>query len=155
MIILFLIKIVVSLSMSPSDDSFISGSYDGTVRMWDLRANTCQGLLRMRDDKTNLLGHAVATSFDPEGLIFAVAMGNNLIKLYDIKSFDKGPFSTFAVRHDKELQWRNMSFSNDGKYILLSAPGQGIIVINSFTGNLVCIFLNFIPTSFLILMLQR
>lgn len=33
---------VVSLCMSPVNDSFMSGSLDHTVRMWDLRVNACQ-----------------------------------------------------------------------------------------------------------------
>lgn len=33
---------VVSLAMSPVDDMFLSGSLDGTVRLWDLRVNPCQ-----------------------------------------------------------------------------------------------------------------
>jgi WD40 repeat protein len=33
---------VVSLEMSPVDDTFISGALDGTVRLWDLRTNVCQ-----------------------------------------------------------------------------------------------------------------
>ncbi|CAF1861023.1 unnamed protein product [Brassica oleracea var. botrytis] len=34
---------VVSLCMSPINDSFMSGSLDGSVRLWDLRVNACQG----------------------------------------------------------------------------------------------------------------
>ena len=33
---------VVALSMSPVDDTFISGSLDKTIRIWDLRAQNCQ-----------------------------------------------------------------------------------------------------------------
>lgn len=33
---------VVSLCMSPVNDSFMSGSVDHTVRIWDLRVNACQ-----------------------------------------------------------------------------------------------------------------
>lgn len=33
---------VVSLCMSPVNDSFMSGSLDHTVRIWDLRVNACQ-----------------------------------------------------------------------------------------------------------------
>lgn len=33
---------IVSLCMSPINDSFMSGSLDHSVRIWDLRVNTCQ-----------------------------------------------------------------------------------------------------------------
>jgi COMPASS component SWD2 len=33
---------VVCLAMSPIDDTFISSSLDGTVRMWDLRESNCK-----------------------------------------------------------------------------------------------------------------
>lgn len=42
----------------------------------------------------NLAGRPVA-AFDPEGLIFAVGISSESVKLYDLRSFDKGPFSSF------------------------------------------------------------
>lgn len=37
---------VVSLSVSPVDDTMISGSLDRTVRLWDLRSPDCVGLMQ-------------------------------------------------------------------------------------------------------------
>lgn len=31
-------------------------------------------------------------AFDPEGLIFAAGLNSESLKLYDLRSFDKGPF---------------------------------------------------------------
>ena len=81
-------KKVTCLSMSPTEDLFISGSLDRTLRLWDVRSNNCQGLM-------NLPSRPVA-AFDPDGLIFGVGMDSNVIKLYDLRTFDKGPFSTFT-----------------------------------------------------------
>jgi COMPASS component SWD2 len=72
---------VTTLCMSPTDDTFLSGSADKTLRLWDLRSPNCQGLM-------HLLGRPVA-AFDPEGLIFAAGVNNESVKLYDLRSFDK------------------------------------------------------------------
>lgn len=55
---------VVTLCMSPVDDTFLSGSLDKTIRLWDLRSPNCQGLM-------HLVGRPVA-AFDPEGKYFLV-----------------------------------------------------------------------------------
>jgi WD40 repeat protein len=67
--------------MSPVDDTFLSASLDSTVRLWDLRTNACQGLIRRT-------GRA-SVAYDAQGLIFAVATSNNAVKLYDLRSFEK------------------------------------------------------------------
>ena len=45
----------------------------------------------------SLAGRPVA-AFDPEGLIFAVGINSESVKLYDLRSFDKGPFSSFKFQ---------------------------------------------------------
>ena len=106
-------KRVVTLCMNPTDDSFLSGSLDKSIRLWDIRYATvwkfqkfsvtqilreivlfrssyCQGFM-------SLAGRPVA-AFDPEGLIFAVGINSESVKLYDLRSFDKGPFSSFKFQ---------------------------------------------------------
>ena len=34
--------------MSPADDTFMSGSADNTVRLWDLRSPTCSGIMHVQ-----------------------------------------------------------------------------------------------------------
>ncbi|XP_059099380.1 WD repeat-containing protein 82-like [Tigriopus californicus] len=120
-------KKVVALCMSPTDDSFLSGSTDKTVRLWDLRSPTCQGLM-------HLAGRPVA-AFDPEGLIFAAGINSESVKLYDLRSFDKGPFSSFKFNVDKDIEWTGLKFSPDGKSILVSTNGSFIRLIDSFGGS--------------------
>jgi len=118
---------VVSLAMSPREDMFISASLDNTVRLWDLNSNTCQGLLRRKGRP--------CVSFDPQGLIFAVATAVNIVKLYDLRSYDKGPFSSFQINANP-VEWSALKFSNDGKYLLLSTINSVIFLVDAFTGEL-------------------
>ena len=34
-----------------------------------------------------------------QGLVFCVAIDSGIMKLYDARSFEKGPFTTFTVRN--------------------------------------------------------
>jgi len=117
---------VVSLAMSPLDDTFISGSLDDTIRLWDLRSSQCAGLLRRKGRP--------CVSFDPQGLVFAAGIDNNSIKLYDLRSYDKGPFATFHVDYPTIVDWHTMKFSNDGKFILVTTQENVIFLLDAFTG---------------------
>ena len=72
---------VTSLSLSPKDDSFISASKDGTVRLWETTSNSCCGLLR--GVKPNSV-----VGFDPEGKVFGVGNGMDTVKLFDLRFLD-------------------------------------------------------------------
>ncbi len=67
-----------------------------------------------------LAGRPVA-AFDPEGLIFAAGINSESVKLYDLRSFDKGPFSSFKLNskffrsleyYYNQRSYRNASFYN-------------------------------------------
>ncbi|KAI6170995.1 hypothetical protein M3Y97_01093700 [Aphelenchoides bicaudatus] len=124
-------KPVVTLRMSPTEEMFLSGGTDNTIRLWDLRVSTCQGVM-------NLPSLPIAC-FDSEGLIFAVGMNSDSIKLYDVRTFDKktGPFATFSIEIDADLQanWTNMAFSPDGRTILVMTSGEVMHLIDAFTGE--------------------
>jgi len=128
-------KKVVTLCMSPIDDKFLSGSLDQTIRLWDLRHPVCLGLM-------HLPGRPVA-NFDPEGLIFAAGISSETIKLYDLRSFEKGPFSNFKITkdmRDQNIEWTGLKFSPDGKTILVSTNGSMIKLIDAFNGNVLQTF---------------
>ncbi|CAK8687771.1 WD repeat-containing protein 82-like [Clavelina lepadiformis] len=132
-------KRVVCLCMSPVDDTFLSGSLDKTIRLWDLRSQNCQGIMHMP-------GRPVA-SFDPEGLIFAAGINSEMIKLYDLRSFDKGPFTTFRLQQDKDCDWTGLKFSPDGKLILISTNGAVTRLIDAFHGQPLQSFMGHLNTK--------
>lgn len=121
-------KKVVTLCMSPLDDLFLSGSMDKTIRLWDLKSSNCQGLMQ--------LASRPIAAFDPEGLIFAAGIGNDVIKLYDLRSYDKGPFATFSI-NDSSLgfEWTGMKFSPDGRSILIMTNGPFLRMVDAYNGN--------------------
>ena len=45
---------MVSLSVSPVDDTILSGSLDRTARLWDLRAPDCLGLMQCQVTLINM-----------------------------------------------------------------------------------------------------
>ena len=121
-------KRVVTMAMNPADETFLSGSMDKSIRLWDFRSNHCQGLMK-------LAGRPVA-AFDPDGLIFAAGINSESVKLYDLRSFDKGPFSSFRLQADsKEIEWTGLKFSPDGKSIVISTNGSVIKLIDSYNGS--------------------
>ena len=71
-----------------------------------------------------------------QGLIFGAGVTSEMIKLYDLRSFDKGPFSTFQLPKEKDCEWTGLKFSADGKTIMLTTNGNIIRLIDAFTGQL-------------------
>ncbi|VDK51616.1 unnamed protein product [Anisakis simplex] len=150
-------KKVVTLCMSPLDDMFLSGSLDKTIRLWDLRMQSCQnktgnigttlGCMQASDIALGFMNNAKGlmhvpsrpvAAFDPEGLIFAAGINSDTIKLYDLRSFDKGPFMTFKVESDsKEGDWTGLKFSPDGKMIMLTTNAACVTLLDAFKGTLI------------------
>ena len=58
-------------------------------------------------------------AFDPEGCIFAAGIDSNIVRLYDIRTFDKGSFSTFHVQNTDKSEWKKLEFSGDGRQVNL------------------------------------
>jgi len=121
------------MAMNPSNDTFASGSMDGTIRFWDLKSNQCQGLLRWGEKGRPCV------AYDPSGVIFGGGFSKNQIKLFDVRAYEKGPFTTFTLKR-QETEWSGMKFSPDGKYLLAAALDGGMLLVDSFDGHVVKTF---------------
>ena len=55
--------------------------------------------------------------------------------LFFFHLFSQGPFSTFHIQNDPNIEWTGVKFSSDGKMILLSASGGVIHLIDAFQGT--------------------
>lgn len=122
---------VVSLDVSPVDDAFLSAGLDSTIRLWDLRTNACQGLIRVQGRPT--------AAYDPQGMVFGITCGPDIVKLYDARSYDKGPFGTFHVTlpvkgNKTSIEWSGMKFSPDGNDLLLYTENR-VLLLDAFDGK--------------------
>ncbi|AGO13437.1 AaceriACL099Wp [[Ashbya] aceris (nom. inval.)] len=119
--------LVSDLAMSPLDDTFLSASYDESVRLWDLRTSKAQAIV------PSVVPNSVA--YDPSGLVFALGNPESQeIGLYNVRQLKAGPF--LVVKVDPRFsQWTKMEFSNDGRYLLLASSAGRQLILDAFDGS--------------------
>jgi WD40 repeat protein len=71
---------VVSVAFSPAGDVLISGSYDNTVRIWDIAQS------RLRTTLHNLKGQVSSLAFLPDGQSLLIACGDEGLKTCDLRT---------------------------------------------------------------------
>ncbi|ORX55158.1 WD repeat protein 82, partial [Hesseltinella vesiculosa] len=117
---------VITLEMSTLNDQFLSSSLDGTVRLWDMRSSSCQGMLTP--------GKRPIASIDPAGMVFPVVTGDNGILVYDIRQYSAGPFSTWSTP-EPSMPWTSVKFTNDGKHLLLTSAIGRHWLLDAYNGT--------------------
>lgn len=138
---------VTTLTLCPSNDTFLSCSLDNTVRLWDLSSSNATARLN--------LSTPYLAAYDPSATVIAIASASAAsILLYDLRNYDKPPFATFDTLRLESLHrppyppnnpnntiskdWTSLEFSNDGKSLLVGTTLQtGHLLLDAFSGDLV------------------
>lgn len=123
---------VTGLDVNPVTNTFLSASADHTVKHWDLRTPTCTGSIGM--------GQTPVVAFDAQGLIFAAGLdaaeGPGHLRLYDVSSYERGPFLTVPVAGVAGERWTKLEFANSGKYILIGTDSLQHYLLDAILGKL-------------------
>jgi len=114
----------------------MSSSLDKTVRLWDLRSPNCRGCLKLPEYPV--------VAYDSTGVVFAVAVNHYAqVLLYDQANYDKAPFLIIALEDPylstisyppRPIFVTSMSFSSNGKFLLLGCSGPAHYVLDAFDG---------------------
>ncbi|MFN5396885.1 MAG: eIF2A-related protein [Pseudanabaena sp.] len=114
---------VRSLAFSPDGKTIVSGSFDNTLRLWNVEGK----------ELLTIKGHSkwvTSVAFSPDGKIIASGSFDNMIKLWSLEGKE---LATFYGHSD--VVW-SVAFSNDGKTIASGSADNTIKLWNLEGKNL-------------------
>ena len=101
-----------------------SGSYDGTVRLWDISTGECLRILEGHN-------HWVwSVAFSPDGRILASGSRDRTIKLWEVSTCQ---CLKTLTGHSQQI--RTVAFSGDGKTLASGSDDQSIRLWNQHSGE--------------------
>ncbi|HUT88238.1 MAG TPA: DUF4062 domain-containing protein [Thermoguttaceae bacterium] len=114
---------VFSVSFSPDSCRAVSGSADGTVRIWDVA--TGEELLCLRGHQKAVIG----VSFSPDGLRIVSGSADRTVKLWDVAT---GVELICLRSHQDEVNV--VSFSPDGRLIASGSDDKTVRILDAMNG---------------------
>ena len=103
---------VHALAFSPDGNTLVTGSYDGTVRLWNVAAGRQVGApLTGHDDRV------YSVAFSPDGKVVASGADDGMVRLWDVATHRQ--VGAPLTGHDGEIY--SVAFSPDGKTLATGA----------------------------------
>lgn len=134
---------VKSVSINAKKNYFVSGGYDKTALLFDLRNPTAQ--IHCTD-----LTDVPLVALHPTADICALALDSTRVELFDVRAMNLGPFAILRLNADN-VKWTSLKFSPNGKQLLISSNTSKIRVINSISGAVQEVFGSKFSLLFIIL----
>ncbi|KAF5578390.1 wd40 repeat protein [Fusarium pseudoanthophilum] len=117
-----------AISLSPDTKLLASGSYDGTIKIWNMGTYEVQKMLRGHN------GVVRSIAFSPDGKLLISGSYDRTVKIWDVTTGDfKQTFDEGDGGDDGMV--RSVTFSPDGK-LVASGTGHSIRVQDATTGKL-------------------
>ena len=114
---------IIDIALSPNSQYIASASWDGTIRLWDLKGNPIGQ--PFKGHKAQVL----SVAFSPDGQYIVSGGSDAAIQLWDLKGNPSG--QQFGGHEDAVM---SVTFSPDGQYIA-SASWDGTIRLWDLKGN--------------------
>ena len=84
----------------------------------------------------NFEGKNPMVAYDPAARVFGLSTSSRSLRLYSMAQPGTAPFATFEIADGGNSEWTSMSFSNDGKNILISTKGDAHYIVDAFDGSI-------------------
>ncbi|MBD2128515.1 NB-ARC domain-containing protein [Microcoleus sp. ZQ-A2] len=101
-----------------------SGSYDGTVRLWDINQGECLRILEEHSDRV------WSVAFSPDGKTLASSSSDRTVNLWEASS---GKCLKSLRGHSQQI--RTVAFSPDGKTLASGSDDHSVRLWNQHTGE--------------------
>ncbi|XP_001632907.2 guanine nucleotide-binding protein subunit beta-1 [Nematostella vectensis] len=100
---------VMSLSLNPDNESFVSGACDASAKLWDIRGGTCVQTFTGHESDIN------AVAFFPSGFAFGTGSDDATCRLFDIRADQE----LMMYSHDNIICGiTSVAFSKSGRLLL-------------------------------------
>jgi WD40 repeat protein len=109
---------VHAVAFSPDGRTLLSGSYDGTARLWDVATHRQIGVPLNGHD-----GEVYSVAFSPQGNVVASGADDGMVRLWDVATHRQ--IGASLNGHDGEIN--AVAFSPDGKILASGGADDGVV----------------------------